>query len=125
MNVRQIFLLIAAVGLFPVALSYGLLPQRALPFLFDITVTNTNATHIFRALMTLYLGFALFWIFGAIRAQLRQAALLSLIVFMFSVAAGRVLSIVIDGMPNWLLVAYLFMETVLGGIAVFLVKKPE
>ena len=70
MNVRQIFLLIVAIGLIPIALSYGAFPQQTLPFLFDITVINTNGTHIFRALMALYLGFALFWILGAFNTGL-------------------------------------------------------
>jgi hypothetical protein len=30
MNIRQIFLLIAAVGLVPIAFSYGLAPQKSL-----------------------------------------------------------------------------------------------
>jgi len=124
MSVRQIYLLIVAVGLIPVALSYGVLPQITLPFLFDFTVTDTNITHIFRALMALYLGFALFWIFGAFNAKLTEAALYSLIVFMFGIAAGRALSVIVDGMPHWLLVAYLLIEIVFGGIAVVLLKKP-
>lgn len=124
MSIRQIYLLVVAVGLIPVALSYGILPQLTLPFLFDVTVTDTNSAHIFRALMALYLGFALFWILGAFNAELTQAALYSLIVFMFGIAAGRALSVIVDGMPHWLLVAYLLIEIVFGGIAVVLLKKP-
>jgi len=125
MNVRQIFLLIVAIGLIPIALSYGAFPQQTLLFLFDITVINTNGTHIFRALMALYLGFALFWILGAFNTGLRQAALLSLIVFMFGIAAGRILSVIIDGIPHWLLMAYLLVEIVFGGIAIILSKRME
>ena len=42
MNARQIFLLITAIGLFPIALSYGLLPQKSLKYLFDISVLDTQ-----------------------------------------------------------------------------------
>ena len=41
MNVRQKFLLIAAVGLIPIALSYGAVPQASLKFLFDIPIEPT------------------------------------------------------------------------------------
>ena len=125
MNVRQIFLLVVAVGLTPVAMSYGIVPQKSLGYLFDVSVENVNSIHIFRALMGLYLGFALFWILGAFNVHLRQAALYSLVVFMFGVAAGRSLSVVVDGMPHWLLFAYIPIELVFGGIGVLLLKKPE
>ncbi len=125
MNVRQIFLLIVAVGLVPIAMSYGLMPQQSLSYLFDVSVADTNGIHIFRAIMGLYLGFALFWILGAFSVRLRQAALYSLVVFMFGLAAGRGLSVIVDGMPHWLLFAYLLVELVFGGIGVFLLKKPE
>ena len=125
MNVRQMFLLVVAVGLIPVAMSYGIVPQKSLGYLFDVSVENVNSIHIFRALMGLYLGFALFWILGAFNVQLRQAALYSLVVFMFGVAAGRGLSVVVDGMPHWLLFAYIPVELVFAGIGVLLLKKPE
>ncbi len=101
------------------------MPQQSLRYLFDVSVADTNSVHIFRALMGLYLGFVLFWILGAFNVQLRQAALCSLVVFMFGLAAGRGLSVVVDGMPHWLLFVYLLIELVFGGIGVFLLKKPE
>jgi uncharacterized MnhB-related membrane protein len=125
MNLRQIFLLIVAVGLIPIAMSYGVMPQKSLLFLFDVSIVDTNSVHIFRAIMGLYLGFALFWILGAFDVRLRQAALYSLVVFMFGLAAGRGLSVIVDGMPHWLLIAYLLIELVIGGIGVFLLKKPD
>ena len=125
MNLRQIFLLIVAVGLIPIAMSYGIMPQQSLLFLFDVSIADTNSVHIFRAVMGLYLGFVLFWILGAFNVRLRQAALYSLVVFMFGLAAGRGLSVIVDGMPHWLLIVYLLLELVFGGIGVFLLKKPE
>jgi hypothetical protein len=56
---------------------------------------------------------------------IRQAALLSLIVFMVGIAAGRILSVIIDGIPHWLLMAYLLVEIVFGGIAIILSKRME
>ena len=125
MDVRQIFLLIVAAGLIPAGVSYGVMPQQSLSYLFDVSVSDTNGIHIFRAIMGLYLGFALFLILGAFSVRLRQAALYSLVVFMFGLAAGRGLSVIVDGMPHWLLFAYLLVELVFGGIGVFLLKKLE
>ena len=123
MNIQQMFLLISAIGLLPIALSYGLMPQKSLNILFDITVSDINTTHIFRAVMGLYLSLIIFWLIGAFKEQARQAALYSLIVFMFGLAAGRVISIVIDGIPHWLLVVYLVLELVFGALGVILINK--
>lgn len=125
MNIRQIFLLMTALGLAPVALSYGLMPQKTLGSLFDITVSNTNGNHVFRAIMGLYLGLISFWIIGAFKVDLRQPALYSLIVFMLGLAVGRTLSLFIDGAPHWLLSAYMVLEYILGIVGLLLLKKPD
>ena len=123
MNLRQIFLLIVALGLVPIAMSYGLVPQQSLRFLFDVSIADTNSVHIFRAIMGLYLGFVLFWILGVINVRLRQAALYSLVVFMFGLVAGRGLSVIVDGMPHWLLIVYLLIELFLAVLAFFCSKS--
>ena len=125
MNIRQMFLLITAIGLIPIALSYGLMPQKSLSYLFDIPASSPNSIHIFRALMGLYLALVLFWIIGAFKVQVRQAALYSLIVFMLGLAAGRVLSLVLDGIPHWLLVVYLVLELGFGVLGILLIKKSD
>ena len=43
-------------------------------------------------------------------------------VFMRGLAAGRILRIVLDGMPHWLLVVYTVVEVVLGVIAIVLYR---
>jgi len=125
MKIRQIFLLIAAIGLTPIAFSYGFMPQKSLHYLFDVSVSDTNSIHIFRAVMGLYLALVLFWITGSFKVQVRQAALYSLIVFMLGLAAGRILSLVVDGIPHWLLVVYLVLELVFGVLGILLIKKSD
>jgi Domain of unknown function (DUF4345) len=124
-NIRQIFLLVTAIGLTPIALSYGLVPQKSLSYLFDVSVSNINGSHIFRAMMGLYLALLSFWIVGAFRVQLRQAALYSLVVFMLGLSLGRVLSLAVDGMPSWLLIGYLGLELIFGILGLILLKKSD
>ena len=107
---QSVFLIVAAVGLTPIALSYGLAPTASLSWLFAIDASETNTKHIFRAVMGLYLALAAFWLIGAKRADLRVPALYSLVVFMFGLAMGRVLSLVLDGLPHPLLIVYLIVE---------------
>jgi hypothetical protein len=117
------FLIICAVGLVPIALSYGVKPAASLGSLFDITVDTTNLTHIMRAVMGLYLGMVALWLLGAFKPSLTGPALVSCAVFMLGLAAGRILSLVIDGTPHWLLVVYTGLELIFGSTAVWLYRE--
>jgi hypothetical protein len=108
------FLIFCAVGLVPIALGYGAKPSTSLDALYGIIVDTTNLTHIMRAVMGLYLGMVVLWVWGAFKKQMTAPALISCAVFMLGLAAGRILSIIVDGMPHWLLVVYAVLEIVLG-----------
>jgi len=114
------FLIFCAVGLVPIALGYGAKPSFSLDALFGITVDTLNLTHIMRAVMGLYLGMVVFWLWGAFKPSMTGPALAGCAVFMLGLAAGRILSFVVDGMPHWLLVVYAVLEIVLGLVAVAL-----
>jgi hypothetical protein len=123
MKKESLFLLAAALGLVPIALSYGLVPQTSLPFLLDIEVDTVNSTHIYRAVMGLYLANILFWIAGARNESLTIPALWGLTIFMLGLASGRAISLVIDGMPHLLLVTYLILEIGFGFVGYYLVSR--
>ncbi|THB79890.1 MAG: DUF4345 domain-containing protein [Desulfobulbaceae bacterium] len=108
------FLLFCAVGLVPIALAYGAEPSVSLEFLFGITVDTTNLTHIMRAVMGLYFGMVVIWVWGAFDRQMTAPALVCCAVFMIGLALGRILSFIVDGMPHWLLIVYAILEIVLG-----------
>ena len=119
---NRAFLIFCAVGLVPIALGYGAMPSVTLDALFGIIVDTTNLTHIMRAVMGLYLGMVVFWLWGAFKPSMTGPALVGCAVFMLGLAAGRILSFIIDGMPHWLLVVYAILEIVLGLVAVMLYK---
>ncbi len=125
LNQQKVFLILSATFLIPVALCYGLAPQKTLAPYLGIAVENTNLTHILRALMGLYLGQIVFWYLGAFYIKLRRAALYSLIVFMFGLAGGRLLSIIFDGLPHWILITSLVVELGAGFIGWVLLKKGD
>ncbi|MCG7865174.1 MAG: DUF4345 domain-containing protein [Candidatus Thiodiazotropha taylori] len=103
-------------------MGYGAKPSVCLDLAFGITVDTTNLTHIMRAVMGLYLGMVVLWLWGAFRTSMQGPALVACAVFMLGLAAGRILSFVFDGMPHWLLIVYAVLEIVLGLIAVFLYR---
>lgn len=122
-KLQKIVLVVVAIGLFPIALSYGLMPAESLEYLFQIEVTSINLENIMRAVMGLYLALIVFWLLGVMKSRYREAAIYSMITFMYGLAAGRILNLIIDGMPNWLLITYLFLELTLGTIGLALVRK--
>ena len=118
---RRFFLLVMGLGLVPVALSYGVIPGQSLPFLYGISDPDLPTRHVFRAVMGLYLGMICFWLAGALRRDLRIAALWTVFVFVTGIAMGRLLSLGLDGWPPPLLVFYLFAEFALAAISFSLI----
>ena len=107
---ESFFLIFVAAGVFFISLSYGLFPSQSLVYLYDIEVTNTNLKNIFRAIMGLYISLVAFWIMGARYKSLQLPALWSLTIFMLGLAVGRLLSLVIDGLPYPPYVLYMLLE---------------
>lgn len=122
---KKLFLLVAGVGLATIGLSYGVVPATFLPKLFGFAVDNVNLIHIFRAVMFIYLGMSAFWIYAAFRTRLTDAAIVSVIFFMAVLALGRILSIVVDGVPHWLLVMYVGAELGIAAVGLWVLRTSE
>lgn len=116
-------LLAMAVGLTPIALSYGAAPRASLPWLFGIDAADVPTRHIFRAIMGLYFALIVFWLAGAMRPVLRVPALWSLFVFTLGLALGRGLSLLLDGWPGPLLFIYLPAEVAVAATSAWLISR--
>jgi hypothetical protein len=116
----KLYLLAVAAILVPVALSYGVDPAVVLPKFMTITVEGTDQTHIFRALMCLYLGMSTFCVIAAFKPALRHVAVIWAVFFALSLAIGRIISLIVDGPPSRILDVYLAVELAGGlwGLAV-------
>ena len=122
-NYQKAYLWISAIGLIPVALSYGVVPELSMNWLFGITVEVPNEAHIFRGVMGLYLALVMLWILGATNERYERAAILSEIFFMSGLAVGRLLSVLVDGWPHWLLAGYIVVEAILAVAGIILLKQ--
>ena len=125
---QRLFLLAMGLGLVPVALSYGVIPEQSLPLLYGISEPELPTRHVFRAVMGLYLGMICFWLAGALRRDLRIAALWTVLVFVTGIAMGRLLSLILDGWPGPLLLFYLLAEIALSATTlalIFLARETE
>ena len=123
MTFDRFILAFAATGLIPIALTYCIRPVTVLTALYGFDVVGINEPNIFRAVMGLYFGQIIFWYMGFAKDELRRPALYMMATFMLGLAAGRVLSLVIDGVANWLLLLYLFLEALLGTLAVSALRR--
>lgn len=121
-NKESFFLILSAVGVFPIALVYGAYPSISLPFFYDIEITNNNLANVFRATMGIYIAFNIFWISGALIQSMRIGALWSLFVFYIGAGSGRFLSIVIDGTPDTIFIIYLILEIIGAAISYWLIR---
>ena len=122
MTKESIFLLFISLGVFPAALGYGLNPKDFLPILYGIEVADNNLSNIFRAIMGLYIGCVLLWIFGAFNKSLTIPALWCMFVFMIGIGLGRALSLILDGMPDMIFILFMFFEFVAAGITFYLLR---
>lgn len=114
-KLMRYYLLLVVTLVVPIALSYGVEPASILPKALDITVSGTDQIHIFRALMCLYLGAALFWAIAAFTPAWQRTAVIWAIFFALSLAVGRAISLLVDGPASTLLVIYLVLE-IFGGL---------
>lgn len=119
---EKTLLLISAIGLIPIALGYGFMPEKTLTPLYDFPVDSINLKHIMRAVMGLYFGQVIIWFLGVVKNHLRRPAMYCLVVFMLGLAGGRILSLIVDGISHWLLVVYLISELTIGLIGLRLIK---
>ncbi len=79
---------------------YGGNPSKFMPWVFGFEVDNLELKNIFRAIMGLYLGFAVYWIIGIRNPKHWRNATITNIIFMGGLAFGRVISTLVDGIST-------------------------
>ena len=120
----RLYLLVVAVGLFPIALSYGVNPAGVLPRYMNLSIEGTDLTEILRAVMCLYLGMVAFCLIAVFfRPSWQHVAVIWTVFFMFGLAIGRLISLVVDGVPSRILIVYLVVELAMGVIGLALLAR--
>jgi hypothetical protein len=108
-GMMRLFLLFVAAILVPPALSYGI---TVLPKSMTIAVVGTDQTEMLRAVMGLYLGMTIFCVIAAFTPSWRHVAAIWAVFFLYSIAAGRILSLIVDGVPSPILLFYMAVEII-------------
>ena len=99
-NRKNLHLAISVIIISIISLTYGLFTNSILPKLFDFKVESIDLKHVFRATMGLYLGMVVLWLIGIFKPSHWRIATISNVLFMIGLALGRVISLIMDGIPS-------------------------
>lgn len=118
---KNLHLIISILIVVPTAIIYGspsILPERL-----DIQVHSTDLANLLKAIMCLYLGVSLVWLMGIWKPDYWKRATQLNVLFMLSLAIGRSISIMTDGLPTDGYLYGLMAEYILGLYSLFQLKK--
>lgn len=118
---KHLHLIISTIIVIPTAIIYG--SPTELPKHLDISVTTTDLASMLKAIMCLYLGFAVVWILGIWKASYWKMATQLCALFMLALAVGRLLSMLSDGIPSSGYVYGAAGELVLGVYSIVQLRK--
>ena len=124
-NIKKKFLIFAFFSVVPIALAYGVSPNWFASTFLGVETLDMNIAHILRAVMCLYLGLGLFWLYSAFDENYRNPALVTIIIFTGSLVIGRLISLVADGQPAPILILYIGLEFILVPVAFWVLRLPE
>ncbi|MCL9804649.1 DUF4345 domain-containing protein [Flavobacterium amniphilum] len=113
---KNTHLIISSFVVLPVSLIYGFAPD----FFFKLTVNTIDEQNILKAIMGIYIAFAVLWILGVCKLKFWKIATVSNFIFMFGLAFGRIISMVLDGIPSALLLLGVSGELILGFYGVYI-----
>jgi hypothetical protein len=120
---RNLHLIISLSIVVPTAIIYGSAPSTLLPRHLDIQVTTVDLSNFLRAIMCLYLGISFIWILGILKIEFWKIATQLNILFMITLGTGRLLSMVLDGLPSGGYIFGVIAELVLGFYSAYQLKK--
>ena len=126
MKKESLFLILVAISLIPLGITYGAHPSlNLLPisFLDEVEINSSDHANIFSGIMGLYVTMAIFWILGALKKSLTIPALWSLVIFMTGIGAGRAISMIADGMPSGPYLLFLLLEVIFALIGFMFIKS--
>jgi hypothetical protein len=122
---KKSFLILAFAGVSIIALLYGISPAWFAHTFLGINELSVNVAHILRAVMCLYLGLGLFWLYAAFSDKHRNTAVLTTIIFAGGLVIGRIVSVIADGQPSPILMIYLVLEIMLIPVAYWIFTRPD
>ncbi|TXD82681.1 DUF4345 domain-containing protein [Subsaximicrobium wynnwilliamsii] len=117
--INKIHLIISACIVVPIAFVYGFNPGLS----FDMSLETIDEHNFYKAIMGLYLGFSALWILGVFKNQYLKTAVITNLIFMLGLGFGRIISILMDGIPTSGYVFGTVAELFLGFYGLWVLKR--
>ena len=118
---KNLHLIISVIIVVPTAIIYGsptILPQHL-----NIKVDTIDIANMLKAIMFLYLGISFIWVLGILKAEYWKSATQLNILFMLSLACGRALSMIWDGLPTGGYIFGVLAELIIGLFSLYQLRK--
>jgi len=116
--ISKIHLVISVIIVIPVAIIYGF----DLGSFLDLNPNSIDELNFMKAVMCLYLGFSVLWVLGILKSNFLKPALWSNFIFMCALAFGRILSLIIDGVPSGAYIFGTLGEMILGAYGFWVLR---
>ncbi|WP_456441795.1 DUF4345 domain-containing protein [Psychroserpens sp.] len=117
--IYKIHLVISVIIVVPVAFVYGFQPELS----FDMFLETIDEHNFYKAIMGLYLGFSALWVLGVFKPNYFKTAIITNIIFMLGLGSGRVLSLLLDGVPTFGYIFGTVAELFLGIYGIWVLKR--
>ncbi|CAM1353464.1 DUF4345 domain-containing protein [Tenacibaculum halocynthiae] len=118
---KNLHLVISLLIVVPTAIIYG--TPSILSTNLNIEVSTIDLSNLLKAIMCLYIGISCIWLVGIIKEKYWKSATQLNILFMLTLATGRILSIIMDGIPTNGYVFGVIAELIIGLFSVYQLKK--
>ena len=118
---KNLHLLISLSIVIPTGIIYG--SPSILSKQLNIEVNTIDLSNMLKANMCLYLGISVIWLLGIWKPKYWKRATELNILFMLTLATGRALSMIIDGLPTTGYIFGIIAEFTLGLYSIYQLKK--
>ncbi|WP_290839061.1 DUF4345 domain-containing protein [Flavobacterium sp.] len=97
---KNLQLSVSVILVVSIALYYGFYPMEIFPGLFDFKADSDDLKGILTSIMTLYFGMSALWLVGIFDAGFWRTATLVNVIFMASLSLGRIMAMLLYGLPS-------------------------
>jgi hypothetical protein len=120
-TLKNLHLIVSLSIVVPTAIIYG--SPSILSRQLDIQVNTIDLSNMLKAIMCLYLGVSAVWILGIWNNNYWKSATQLNILFMLTLATGRTVSMITDGLPTEGYIFAVIAEFIIGLFSMYQLKK--
>ena len=117
----KVHLVISIIVVVPTAFIYAFFSDWFL----SLVPSTVDEYSFYKGICGLYLGFAIVWIIGLFNKSQFKVALVSNMIFMLGLGLGRLVSIIMDGIPSNAYLFGFFGELVLGIYGFYVLQRRD